>query len=100
MDCKNDQSRGVYKINSDIRFKTTMSKFSLFDYSDAYMLVKGRITIARAGADVAAIQADKWNERVLFKNCSLFINCKSEINNTEIDNAKNIDIVIPMYNLK
>ena len=39
------QSRGVYNTNSDIRFKTTMLKSSLCDYSDAYILVKGRITI-------------------------------------------------------
>ena len=41
----NDQSRGAYNTNSDIRFKTTMLKSSLCDYSDAYILVKGRITI-------------------------------------------------------
>ena len=49
----NDQSRGVYDVNSDIRFKTTMLKSSLCDYSDAYILVKGRITITGAGADAA-----------------------------------------------
>ena len=42
---------------------------------------------------------DERNKRVIFKNCAPFTNCKSEINNTEIDNAKNIDIVMPMYNL-
>ena len=49
----NDQSRGVYDVNSDIRFKTTMLKSSLCDYSDGYILVKGRITITGAGADAA-----------------------------------------------
>ena len=49
----NDQSRGVYDVNSDIRFKTTILKSSLCDYSDAYILVKGRITITGAGADAA-----------------------------------------------
>ena len=40
----------------------------------------------------------KWIEKsVIFKNCALFINCKSEINNVEIDNAKDIDVVMPMY---
>ena len=60
--------------------------------------VKGIITITRAGADAAARQADERNKRVIFKNCAPFINCKTEINNTEIDNAKDIDIVIPIYN--
>ena len=44
----NDQSREVYIVNSDIRFKTTMLKSNLCDYSDAYILVKERITITRA----------------------------------------------------
>ena len=95
----NDQSRGVYNTNSDIRFKTTMLKSSLCDYSDAYVLVKGRITITRAGDDAGARQANKRNKGVIFKNCAPFTNCKSEINNTEIDHAKDIDIVMPMYNL-
>ena len=52
----NDQSRGVYSTNSDIRFKTTMLKSSLCDYSDAYILVKGRVTII--GAELM-LQQDK-----------------------------------------
>ena len=91
----NDESRGAYNVNSQIKFKTTM----LCDYSDAYILVKGKITIAGAGADAAARQADERNKGVIFKNCAPFINCISEINNTQIDNAKDIDIVMPMYNL-
>ena len=95
----NDKSRGAYNVNSQIKFKTTMLKSSLCDYSDAYILVKGKITIAAAGADVAATQADEINKGVIFKNCAPFINCISEINNTQIDNAKDIDVVMPMYNL-
>ena len=95
----NDESRGAYNVNSQIKFKTTMLKSSLCDYSDAYILVKGKITIAGAGNDVAARQADERNKGVVFKNCAPFINCISEINNTQIDNAKDIDIVMPMYNL-
>ena len=90
----NDQSRGVYSTISDIRFKTTMLKSSLCDYSDAYILVKGTITITGAGADAAARQADERDKGVIFKNCAPFINCKTEINNTEIENAKDIDIVM------
>ena len=88
----------MYNINIDIRFKTTMLKSSSCDYSDAYILVKGRITKSGAGDDAAARQADERNKGVIFKDCAPFTNCKSEINNTEIDNAKDIDIVMPMYN--
>ena len=93
----NDKSRGVYNVNSQIKFKTTMLKSSLCDYSDAYILVKGTITVNNTAAQGAA--ANNTNKKVIFKNCAPFTNCISEINNTQIDNAKNIDIVMPMYNL-
>ena len=73
----NNQSRGVCKDNSDNKFKTTMLKSRLSDYSDAYILVKERITTTGAGADTAARQADKRNKGVIFKNSAPFINCKS-----------------------
>ena len=76
-----------------------MLKSSLCGYSDAYILFKGKITVTGAGVDGAARQADERDERVIFKNCAPFINCKSGINKTEIDNAKHIDIAMPMYNL-
>ena len=95
----NYESRGTYNVNSQIKFKTTMLNSSLCDYSDAYILVKGKITITGRGADVAAKQADDRDKAVTFKNCAPFTNCISEINNTQVDNAKDIDIVMPMYNL-
>ena len=95
----NDESRGAYNVNSQFKFKTTMLKSSLCDYSDAYILVKRKITIAGAGADAAARQADERDKVVIFENCAPFTNCISEINNTQIDNADDIDIVMPMYNL-
>ena len=55
----NDESRGAYNVNSQITFKTTMLKYSLCDYSDAYVLVKGTITIEGVGADAAARQQMK-----------------------------------------
>ena len=67
--------------------------------SDACILVKGKITITGAGADAAARQADERDKGVAFKNCAPFTNCISEINNTQVDNAKDLDIVMPMYNL-
>ena len=89
----------MYNTNSDIRFKITMLESSLCDYSDAYILVKGTVAITGAGANAAARQADERDKGIIFKNCAPFINCKTEINNTEIDNAKYICIVMPMYNL-
>ena len=93
----NDESRGAYNVNSQIKFKTTMLKSSLCDYSDAYILVKGTITVNNTAAQGAP--ANNTNKKVIFKNCAPFTNCISEINNTQIDNAKDIDIVMPMYNL-
>ena len=54
----NDESRGTYNLNSQIKFKTTMLKSSLCDYSDAYILVKRKITVKGAGDDAEARQAD------------------------------------------
>ena len=93
----NDESRGAYNVNSQIKFKTTMLKSSLCDNSDVYILVKGTINVNNTAAQGAA--ANNTNKKVIFKNCAPFTNCISEINNTEIDNAKDIDIVMPMYNL-
>ena len=76
-----------------------MLKSSLCDYSDAYILVTGKIAITGAGDHAAARQADERDKGVAFKNGAPFTNCISEINNTQIDNAKDIDIVMPMYNL-
>ena len=93
----NDESRGAYNVNSQIKFKNTMLKSSLCDHSDAYILVKGTITVNNTAVQGAA--ANNTNKKVIFKNCAPFTNCISEINNTQIDNAKDIDIVMRMYNL-
>ena len=74
-----------------------MLKSSLCDSSDAYILVKGTISANNTAAAGAA--ANNTNKKVIFKNCAPFTNCISEINNTQIDNAKDIDIVMSMYNL-
>ena len=93
----NDESRGTYNVGSQIKFKTTMLKSSLCDYSDAYILVKGTISVNTTAA--ADANANNTNKKVIFKNCALFTNFISEINNTQIGNAKDIDIVMPMCNL-
>ena len=74
----NDESRGTYNVNSQIKFKTTMLKSSLCHYSDAYILVTGTITVnnnAAVGAD-----ANNTNKKVIFKNFSIFSSCISDIN--------------------
>ena len=61
------------------------------DQSDAYILVKGNISVNNTAA------ADNTNKKVIFKNCAPFTDYISKINNTQVDNAKDIDIVMPMY---
>ena len=95
----NDESRGGYTTDSDIKFKTTMVRSSLCDYADPYILVKGTTTITSAGDDAAARRADERDKGVIFKSCASFTKCISKINNTKIDNAQAIDIVMSMYNL-
>ena len=90
-----DESRGTYTSN-DIRFETTMLRSSLCDYANAYILVKGTITIAGGGNDDAIKPADERGKGVTFKNCAPFTKCISRINNTDIDDAQDIDIVMQM----
>ena len=95
----NDESKESYNTGSDIKFKTTMLRSSLCDYADAYILVKGTITVTRAAYHDVAKQLDERNRDVIFKNCAPFTKFISRINGTEIDNGQDIDIVMPMYNL-
>ena len=76
-----------------------MLRSNLRDYADSYILVKGTITITGAEDDAAAKRADERNKEVTFKNCTPFTKCISRINNKDIDNAHDINIVMPMYNL-
>ena len=107
----NDESRGTY-ISNNIKFKTKMLRSNLCGYADAYILVKGTITVTgNAGPEpnpdaprtaaqlLVARQADERDKGVIFKNCAPFTKCISRINNENIDNAQDIDIVMPMYNL-
>ena len=93
----NDEARSTYSPNKQIKFKTSMLRSSLCDYSDAYILVKGNITVNNTAADSAA--ANNTNKKVIFKNCKPFTRCISKIDNTEKDNAQYIDIAMPIYNL-
>ena len=93
----NDDIRGAYSPNKQIRFKTTKLKSSLWDNSDAYILVKGNISVNNTAAAASAV--NNTNKKLIFKNCAPFINWITKINNTQIDNAEYINIVIPTYNL-
>ena len=92
-----DEARGTYSPNKQIKFKTLMLRSSLYNYSDAYIFVKGNIIVNNtAGAGAAVNNA---NLKVIFKSSVPSISCISKINNTQIDDAEYIDIVTPMYNL-
>ena len=94
----NDDVRGTYNKDSQIRFKISMLKSSLCDYSDAYVLAVGTITNDGAGADDNEKRVDERNKGVIFKNCSPFTDWINEINNAQIDHAKELDVVMQMYN--
>ena len=72
-----------------------MLKSSLCDYSPAYNFVKGTISITTEEGD----NPSNLNKQKAFKNCSPFTDCISKIDNAQIDNAKDTDVVMPMYNL-
>ena len=93
----NDESRRTYSVNKQIFLKRSILISVSCDYSDPYILAKGNISVnntAGAGDD-----ANNTNKKAIFKNCAPFTDCISKINNTQIDNPKDIDIVMSMYNL-
>ena len=90
-----DDARETYGTNSQIKFKTSMLNSSLCDHSDAYVLLSGTITVIEL-----AVSGRNNGIEAVFKNCATFTDCISEINNTQMDNAKGIDVVMLMYNLK
>ena len=83
----------TYNENKSIRFKTPMLRSHLCDYSDAYILVKGTITVARNNP------RDRQNRPVILKNNAPFVSCITRINGELIEDADDLDIVMPMYNL-
>ena len=76
------------KLN-DTAIETKVIKSNLCDYSDAYIPVTGNITTT--GGDA--------NTKVTFKNCAPFTEWVTHINDGHVDNANNLDILMPMYNL-
>ena len=88
-----DDSGGTCSSNKQIKFKTSLLKSSLCDYSDGYILVQATITVNNTETTAAS---NNRNKNVIFKNCPPFTNCISKINNTQIDDDKDIDIVMPI----
>ena len=86
-----DQSEKNHNTNKEIRIKTSVLRSDLCDFSDAYIIVKGDIVTNPDNA--------KRNKAVAFKNNAPFINCMTKINGIKIDNAEDLDVVMPMYNL-
>ena len=82
-----------YIPGKQIRFKTSILRSDLRDYSDAYIVVKGTITVTKRN-NVA------YDRKLAFKNNAPFISCISKINNILIDNTEDLDIVMPMYDLR
>ena len=80
-------------FNKQLGFKTSMLRSDLCDYSDAYIVVKGIITVEGRN------KIERENNSLALKNIAPFTSCFSKINNTLIDNAEDLDIVMPMYNL-
>ena len=75
-----------------------MLRTSLRDYSDSYILVSSIVTVPNTAAAAAATNPNN-RKNIIIKNCAPFTNCTSEINNTQIDNVKDINIAMPIYNL-
>ena len=90
----------TYNENKSIRFKTPMLRSDLCNYSDAYILVKGTITVTANGDNNNANNVrDKRNRPLILKNNAPFVSCITRINVELIDDAEDLDIVMPMYNL-
>ena len=88
----NDSSSGQYSVKKNIRFKVSMLRSDLCDYSDAHIVVKETIDLLADDGN----KNDKAEKDFVFKNNAQFRSCISKINNTLIDNAEDLAIVMPM----
>ena len=80
-------------VSKEIKIKIPILRSDLYNFRDEYIVVEGDITLEDEN------DADKWNKNCALKNNAPFINCISKINSVKIDNAEDLDIVMPMYNL-
>ena len=83
----------TYNENKSIRFKTPMLRSDLCDYADAYILVNGTILVNGLNP------RDRQNRPLILKNNALFVSCITRINGELIEDADDLNIVMPMYNL-
>ena len=86
-----DQSGETYKTNKQIRFKTSMVRSDLCYFNDAYIVVKGTVTVTADERD-----RDEMNRQVILKNNAPFISCISKINGVLVENAEDLCIVMPV----
>ena len=88
----------TYNENKSIRFKTPMLRSDLCDYSGVYILVKGTVTV---NGVVNGVENEilRINRPLILKNNAPFVSCMTKINNEFIEDADDLDIVMPMYNL-
>ena len=87
------QSGNTYNTSKPIRFKTSMLRSNLCDYFDAYVWVKGKIVVTNPNDNA------NFNKELTLKNNAPFISCISKINGELVENAEDLDIVMPMYHL-
>ena len=80
-----------YKPSKQIRFKTSMLRSDLCDFSDTYIVVKGTITVTGTN------NRSRKNTPLSFKSNAPFISYISKVNNTLIDNVQDLDVAMPMY---
>ena len=90
----------TYNENKSIRFTTPMLRSNLCNYSDAYILVKGTITVTATGVNNNANNIrDKRNRPVILKNNTPFVSCITRINGELIEDNDDLYIIMSMYNL-
>ena len=94
-----DQLEGNYDVNKEIRIKTSMLRSDLCHFNDAYIVVKGTITVNAQNIAKKKNNNNNNNKAVAFKNNAPFINYISKIIGIKIDNAEDLDVVMPMYHL-
>ena len=90
----------TYNENKSIRFKTPMLRSNFCDYSNAYILVEGTIIVTAPGDNNNANNIrSKRNRALIVKNNAPVVSCITRINGELIEDADDLDIVMPMYNL-
>ena len=96
-----DDARGTYNRSRQTKLKSKTVKPSICDYSDGWIWnCEGDKKITEAGANATTVrQGNEKNKQVIHKNCALFNNCISKVNNNQVDNTKDLHIVILIYNL-